>query len=150
MLAWGFFAVLPSMILFGKGDLIVVFNGLQILEEKVLFLRFATAFGFAFIGMSTFAIFSVAVSIFTRKSLNAILITLGFIVISTLLQTLAPTIFKGWESFLITHHLAKWQFLFYSEIDKSEILNSVIWLLSFSMVCILTSIFRFKRLKITE
>ncbi|HSH20905.1 MAG TPA: ABC transporter permease subunit [Draconibacterium sp.] len=150
ILIWSVFSVLPALLLFGKGDLIVVFNGLQILEEKVLFTRFVLAFGFAFIGMSAFAIFSVAVSIFTRKTLNAILITLGFLVISTLLQTLAPTLFVGWESFLITHHLARWQLLFYSEPDFMDVLNSVIWLLGFSVVCILASLIRFNRLKITE
>lgn len=150
MLIWAALSVFPALLLFGKGDLIVVFNGLQILEEKVLFARFASAFGFAFIGMSAFAIFSVAVSIFTRKTLNAILITLGFLVISTLLQTLAPTLFVGWESFLITHHLARWQLLFYSEPDFMEVLNSVIWLLGFSAICILASLLRFNRLKITE
>jgi ABC-2 type transport system permease protein len=150
ILIWSVFSVLPALFLFGKGDLIVVFNGLQILEEKVLFTRFVLAFGFAFIGMSAFAIFSVAVSIFTRKTLNAILITLGFLVICTLLQTLAPTLFVGWESFLITHHLARWQLLFYSEPDFLEVLNSVIWLIGFSVVCILASLIRFNRLKITE
>lgn len=150
MLVWAMFSVIPALFLFGKGDLIVVFNGLQILEENILTPRFAAAFGFAFIGMSAFAVFSVAVSIFTRKTLNAILITLGFLVISTLLQTLAPTIFKGWESFLITHHLAKWQMLFYAEPDFWAVLNSVIWLILFSLICILASIYRFNRLKITE
>lgn len=150
MLIWAALSVIPSLFLFGRGDLIVVFNGLQILEEKVLFERFALAFGFAFIGMSSFAIFSVAVSIFTRKTLNAILITLGILVISTLLQTLAPTLFVGWESFLITHHLARWQLLFYAEPDFGAVLNSAFWLLGFSAFSILVSLFRFNRLKITE
>jgi hypothetical protein len=150
MLIWAVVSVFPALLLFGKGDLIVVFNGLQIIEEKELLLKFTNAFLFAILGMSTFAVFSVSVSVFTRKSLNAILITLGFIVISTLLQTLAPTIFKGWESFLITEHLAKWQALFYAQSGNSEVLQSTIWLLTFSAACIVASIFRFKRLKITE
>jgi ABC-2 type transport system permease protein len=150
MFIWAVISAFPALFLFGRGDLVVVFNGLQILEEKVLFTRFAAAFGFAFIGMSTFAIFSVTVSIFTRKTLNAILITLGLLVISTLLQTLAPTIFVGWESFLITHHLARWQMLFYSEPDFGDILNSVIWLSAFSTLCIAASLLKFNKLKITE
>ena len=150
MFIWAVISVFPALFLFGRGDLVVVFNGLQILEEKVLFARFAAAFGFAFIGMSAFAIFSVMVSIFTRKTLNAILITLGLLVISTLLQTLAPTLFVGWESFLITHHLARWQQLFYSEPDFAAVLNSIIWLTGFSIICIVASLIRFNRLKITE
>ncbi len=150
MTIWAIISVLPAMLLFGKGDLIVIFEGLQIVEEKELFTKFFNAFLFAILGMSTFAVFSVSVSVFTRRSLNAILVTLGFLVISTLLQTMAPTIFKGWESFLITHHLAKWQFLFYSNPANSEVLSSTIWLVIFSAVCILASLFRFRKLKITE
>ena len=91
-----------ALLLFGSGDLIVAFNGLQIIPETDLLWRFVAAFGYAFLAMSTFAILSVTVSFFTRKSLVAILITLGVIVISSLLQTLAASLFVGWEFFLIT------------------------------------------------
>jgi hypothetical protein len=100
--------------------------------------------------MSTFAIFSVAISFFTRKSLVAILITLGIIVISTLLQTLASSLFMGWEFFLITYHFAQWQLFFYSEIDWVSLLNSSLWLMVFSSFCIVVSLIRFNKLKITE
>lgn len=150
MLLWGFITLIPSKILFGTGDLVVVMNGLQILEEKDLLWRFVSAFGFAFIGMGTLAIFSVSISFFTRKSLLSILITLGVLVISTLLQTLAPSVFQGWESVLITYHLTQWQQFFQTEIDLQSILISVFWLLGFSLVCIMASMVRFNRLKITE
>lgn len=150
LLFWMLITLWPSIILFGRGDLVVIFNGLQILEEKDLLWRFLAAFGFAFLGMGSFAIFSVTISFFTRRSLVTILITLGVLVISTLLQTLAPSIFRGWESFLLTHHLAQWQLFFYTDIDWGSIQKSVIWLLSFSLICIIASLVRFNRLKITE
>jgi len=139
-----------ALLLFGSGDLIVAFNGLQIIPETDLLWRFFAAFGYAFLAMSTFAIFSVAISFFTRKSLVAILITLGIIVISTLLQTLASSLFMGWEFFLITYHFAQWQLFFYSEIDWVSLLNSSLWLMVFSSFCIVVSLIRFNKLKITE
>lgn len=139
-----------AQVLFGSGDLIVAFNGLQIIPEADLLWRFLAAFGYAFLAMGTFAIFSVMVSFFTRKSLVAILITLGIIVISTLLQTLAASLFLGWEFFLITYHFAQWQLFFYSEIDWGTLLHSGLWLLGFSAICIIVSLLRFKHLKITE
>jgi ABC-2 type transport system permease protein len=150
LLFWMLITLWPSIILFGRGDLVVIFNGLQILEEKDLLWRFMAAFGFAFLGMGSFAIFSVTISFFTRRSLITILIALGILVISTLVQTLAPSLFKGWESFLLTYHLAQWQLFFYTDIDWGSIQKSVIWLLGFSLVCIVVSLLRFKRLKITE
>lgn len=143
-------SIIPSLVLFGKGDLIVAFNGLQIIEESQLPLRFLGAFGFAFLAMSTLAILSLTVSFFAKKSLVSILITMGFIIISTLLQTLSASLFKGWEFFLITHHFSQWQQFFYTDIDYATIVNSTIWLLLFSIVCIGLSIIRFKFLKITE
>jgi hypothetical protein len=100
--------------------------------------------------MGTFAILSVTVSFFTRKSLVGILITLGIIVISTLLQTLAASLFLGWESFLITYHFSQWQLFFYAEMDWVSLLNSVFWLVGFSSICIIVSLLRFNTLKITE
>ena len=139
-----------ALLLFGTGDLIVAFNGLQIILESDLLWRFIAAFGYAFLAMSTFAIFSVTVSFFTRKSLVAILITLGVIVISTLLQTLASSLFMGWEFFLITYHFSQWQLLFYTEIDWVSLSSSAFWLVGFSVVCILVSMLRFNQIKITE
>jgi ABC-2 type transport system permease protein len=130
--------------------LIVAFNGLQIIEESQLPLRFLGAFGFAFLAMSTLAILSVTVSFFAKKSLVSILITLGFIIISTLLQTLSASLFRGWEFFLLTYHFSQWQLFFYTDIDYGAIFNSAVWLLLFSIVCIGISIIRFNFLKITE
>jgi ABC-2 type transport system permease protein len=143
-------SILPALVLFGKGDLIVAFNGLQIIEECQLPLRFLGAFGFAFLAMSTLAILSVTVSFFAKKSLVSILITLGFIIISTLLQTLSASLFRGWEFFLLTYHFSQWQLFFYTDIDYGAIVNSAVWLLLFSIVCIGISIIRFNFLKITE
>ncbi|MDB4582815.1 ABC transporter permease [Draconibacterium sp.] len=150
MLFWALFAIWPGFLLFGKGDLVVIFNGVQILEEKELLWRFIPAFIYAFLGMSSFAIFSVAVSFFARRSLITILISLGVLVVSTLLQTLGASLFKGWESFLITYHLSQWQLFFYTDLAWNTILNSVICLLGFSFVCIIASLVRFNYLKITE
>ncbi len=150
IICYSVISIIPALVLFGKGDLIVAFNGLQIIEESQLPLRFLGAFGFAFLAMSTLAILSVTVSFFAKKSLVSILITLGFIIISTLLQTLSSSLFTGWEFFLITYHFAQWQQFFYTDIDYATIAYSTIWLLIFSIVCIVISIIRFKFLKITE
>jgi len=150
MLIWALFSIWPSFLLFGKGDLVVVFNSIQIIEEKELISRFIPAFCYAFLGMSAFALFSVTISFFIRRSLITILISLGVIVISTLLQTLAASLFRGWESFLLTYHLSQWQLFFNTEPDWSAIQHSTVWLILFSIVCIISSVLRFNHLKITE
>lgn len=150
IICFAIISIIPALVLFGKGDLIVAFNGLQIIEESQLPLRFLGAFSFAFLAMATLGILSVTVSFFVKKSLISILITLGFIIISTLLQTLSLSLFRGWESFLITYHFSQWQLFFYSDIDYETIASSTIWLFLFSAFCVVISIIRFKFLKITE
>ena len=150
MLLLALVSLWPALALFGKGDLIVFFNGVQILEEQDLWWRFLSAFGFAFLGMTAFAVFSVTISFFTRKSMVTILISIGVLVISILLQTFSTSLFTGWNSFLITHHLTQWQLFFYTEIDYTAIMKSLIWLVSFSGVCIMAALIRFNRMRITE
>ena len=150
ILLWALVSLWPALMIFGRGDLIVFFNGIHILEEQDLWWRFLSAFGFAVVGMSSFAILSVTISFFTRKSLVTILITLGLLVISTLLQTLSSSLFTGWNSFLITYHLTQWQLFFYTNIDRTAILHSILWLVSFSVICIVVSLVRFNRMRITE
>ncbi len=150
MLFWALISVWPAFLLFGRGDLVVVFSSIQIISENELFGRFLPAYGYAFLGMSAFALFSVTISFFIRRSLITILVTLGVIVISTLLQTLASSLFQGWESFLLTYHLSQWQLFFHTDFNQSAINHSIFWLLIFSFVCIIISIVRFNRLKITE
>ncbi len=150
MLFWALISVWPAFLLFGRGDLVVVFSSIQIISENELFGRFLPAYGYAFLGMSAFALFSVTISFFIRRSLITILVALGVIVISTLLQTLASSLFQGWESFLLTYHLSQWQLFFHTDFNQSAINHSIFWLLIFSFVCIIISIVRFNRLKITE
>ncbi len=150
MLFWALISVWPAFLLFGRGDLVVVFSSIQIISENELLGRFLPAYGYAFLGMSAFALFSVTISFFIRRSLITILVALGVIVISTLLQTLASSLFQGWESFLLTYHLSQWQLFFHTDFNQSAINHSIFWLLIFSFVCIIISIVRFNRLKITE
>ena len=42
-----------ALVLFGSGDLIVAFNGIQIIPEADLLWRFLAAFGYAFLAMSS-------------------------------------------------------------------------------------------------
>jgi len=150
MFCFAIFSIIPAFIVFGKGDLIVAFNGLQFIPESELPIRFLGAFGYAFLAMSSFAVFSIMISLLTKKSMVSILIALALIIISTLLQTLSSSLFNGWESFLITYHFAQWQKFFYSDIEYASIINSTIWLLLFSILCIAITVIKFKHLKITE
>ncbi len=100
--------------------------------------------------MSAFGIFTVALSAFVKKSISTILITIGILIISTLLQNFAPGVFESWKPFLFTYHMSQWQLFYFAEIPTSEIIQSLVWLLIFSTVSIVVSVIGFKRMNILE
>ncbi len=144
------FTYFPALLLFGEGDLLVFIEGLQVVPSSELGTRFLYAFWHSALSMGCLGSLSVAIGTFTQKSLTTILITLGILIFSTLIQTLGPTIFPGWENFLLTHHFSKWQLLFKINIPWSGILASQLWMLVLIAICMTVSFVKFESLKITE
>ncbi len=150
MLFCGLIMLLPALLLFGSGDLLVFFNGVQVIENSEVLLRFVAALLYGTLGMLTFASISILFSVLLRNSLAAILASLGILIVSTLLQTFGLGIFDSWKPVLFTWHMAQWQLFFIDKIDFLLILKSA-GILVFHIITVLAmAIFRFNRMKITE
>jgi ABC-2 type transport system permease protein len=150
MLFSGLIMYLPAHLIFGSGDLIVFSDGLQILEEKGVIWRFLAALVFGTVGMMTFAAISILFSVLLRNSLAAILVSLGMLIVSTLLQTFGMGIFESWRQLLFTWHMAQWQQLFLNEVDMTPLYKSGGILLAHQVVVLTIAYIRFNRMKITE
>ncbi len=150
MLFLGLVAFGSAFVAFGKGDIIVLYEGIQIITSAQFLPRFAMALVYATFSMTAFAAMSIYVSTATKNSLAAILVSMGILIISTLLQTFSLGIFESWKPFLFTYHMTQWQLLFYSEIPWGEISVSVIFLLAFTAVFVGLSYRQINRLNITE
>jgi len=146
----GLIMVLPARFIFGTGDLIVLNEGIQIIEEKEVFRRFVHAMLFGTLGMFTFATISVFFSVILRNSLAAILASLGVLIVSTLIQTFGMGIFESWQPLLFSWHMAQWQHIFVAEPDVSSILQSAAVLVLHIAVLTGVALYRFNRMKITE
>jgi ABC-2 type transport system permease protein len=142
--------IIPALIIFGKGDLMVFFEGIQIILADEAPLRFFYSFAFGTLSMMTFAAISLMFSVLLRNTLAAILASLGLLVISTLLHSFAFGIFEAWKPYLFTYHMTQWQLFFLRDIPFQEILNSVLFLLGFTGLAIGIAIFKFKKTQITE
>jgi ABC-2 type transport system permease protein len=139
-----------STFIFGKGDIIVLYEGIQIITSGQFMPRFLLTLAYSTFGMMSFAAMSIYISTATKNSLAAILISLGILIISTLLQTFSLGIFESWKPFLFTYHMTQWQLLFYSEIPWSEVLVSAVFLSAFTAIFVVLSYRKFNRLNITE
>lgn len=136
--------------IFGKGDIIVLYEGIQIITSGQFIPRFLLTLAYSTFGMMSFAAMSIYISTATKNSLAAILISLGVLIISTLLQTFSLGIFESWKPFLFTYHMTQWQLFFYSEIPWSEILVSTGFLAAFTAIFVVLAYRKFNRLNITE
>jgi len=150
MLFSGIMMIVPAHLVFGSGDLLVFNAGIQVIEEKEVLWRFLLALLYGTMGMMTFASISILFSVLLRNSLAAILVSLGILIVSTLLQTFGMGIFESWQNLLFTWHMAQWQNLFVNDVDIIPLIKSLGVLLVHMVFVLSIAFISFKRMKITE
>lgn len=124
MLVISFFAMAPALLIFGSGDLVVFMEGIQIVNEDELPLRFFAALLYSIMAMVSFSCFAMMLSVYYRSTLTAVLISLGMLVLFILLQKFVIDANVWWQNLLFTYHYAKWQLFFVTEIPISDVLIS--------------------------
>lgn len=150
MLVIAFSALIPSILLFGTGDVVVFIDGIQFIQEESFLVRYFYTILFAVLAMMAFSSMAMFFSIWFKNTLTAILLSIGILILLTLLQTFVFGIFSTWQSFLFTYHIAKWQLFFENDIPFEEILNSIYFLIIMSSVFIGMSIVKFNKMNISE
>ncbi len=150
MMFSGLIMMLPAYMAFGNGDLLVFNAGIQVIEAHDVMWRFLLALLFGTLGMMTFGAISILFSVILRNSLAAILISLGILIVSTLLQTFGMGIFESWRHLLFTWHMAQWQNLFFNEFDPLPLYRSAGVLFIHIVLVLSVAYFLFNRMKITE
>lgn len=150
MLFSGLLMFLPGRLVFGTGDLIVLNMGVQVIENSQVAWRFVAALLFGTLGMLTFAVLSILLSLLLRNSLAAILLSLGILIVSTLIQTFGMGILESWRPLLFTWHMAQWQTLFLNDFTLQPLMKSGGVLLIHLAVLLWLAFWRFKKMNITE
>lgn len=118
-------ALFLSMLLFGKGDMINLKSDafVMILQHDVMW-RYALAFAFAVLAMTTIAAMSLLLSAFADNSIGPIIATMGIVVVLTILSNLELPLFTLIKPYLFTTHMIGWKGFFddpvpYAAIGKS-------------------------------
>jgi ABC-2 type transport system permease protein len=143
-------ALIPALILFGTGDLIVFIDGIQFIQEATFMGRLLNAVLFSTLAMIAFSCLSMFFSLLFKNTLTSILISLGILILFTLLQKFIFGIFSAWQPFMFTYHFAKWQLFFVNEIPVASIWNSVYFMTGMCIVLILVSLVKFEKMNISE
>jgi len=142
--------LLPSLFIFGKGDLLVFMDGIQVILEPDVLPRFLWSFAFGSLSMICFATISIFFSVWLRNTLVAILASLGVLVVSTLLQSFGFGLFEAFQPWLFTYHMTQWQLFFIREIPFEDIMFSAVFLLISTLVLLWLSMIKFNKTPITE
>jgi ABC-2 type transport system permease protein len=110
-----------SMIVFGVDDMLILKSDLatQIVQTDVLW-RYAAAFGFAALAMTTVAAMSFFLSLFAENSIGPIMATMSIIIVFTILNTLDLPIFDKVKPFLFTSHMLGWKGFFDVQINENN------------------------------
>lgn len=150
MMMVALFALVPALLLFGKGDVIVFIDGIQFVQESTFMGRLFFALLFSTLSMIAFSCLSMFFSLLFKNTLTSILLSLGILILFTLLQKFVFGIFSAWQSIIFTHHFAKWQLFFVNEIPVEGIWSSVYFLIGMCLVLILLSMVKFEKMNISE
>lgn len=118
LLVWmALFALLGSVIVFGKGDLVVFKEeDMHLMNSYDVWWRFLAAFVFAALALTTIAALALMFSAFSENSLGPIVATVCVVIVFTVMQQLKVPIFEQTINPLsFTTHMLGWKGFFYVE-----------------------------------
>ena len=107
--------------------------------------RYAAAFVFAILAMTTIAAMSMLLSAFADNSIGPIISTMGIVVVLTILSNLELPLFNIIKPYLFTTHMIGWKGFFDDPVPYAAILRSSVILALYTIVFITVTIFYFNR-----
>lgn len=118
LLVWmALFALFGSMLLFGKGDLVVFREEeMHLMNQYDVLWRFIAAFVFAALALTTIAAMALMFSAFSENSLGPIVATVCVVIVFTIIQQLKVPLFEQTVNpWSFTTHMLGWKGFFYVE-----------------------------------
>lgn len=141
----GLFSLPLGLVVFGKGDLMVLLETLNIIPQDELIMRFTVAFAFGLLSMITVASLSLMLSSFSDSSIGPILLTIAIIILLTLVSSINLKIFNLIRPFLFTSYLNSWMYLFRFDIQHMMLLRDAFVLVAHIVVFYFVTWYHFNR-----
>jgi ABC-2 type transport system permease protein len=118
-----------SMMLFGTNDLVVLRStGIDQLASHDVLWRYAAAFVYAAIALTTVAALAFLLSVFAENSIGPIIATMSIVIVFTILSEMNIPIYdKTIKPYLFTTHMVAWKGFFYVKAnDEGTTINGSI------------------------
>lgn len=115
-----------GILIFGKGDMIILKDTIFIIDEKTVPLRMFYAYLFSVLGMATVASLAFMFSAFTQSNVTPIVMTMVVIVAFTILSALNIEFFNIIKKYFFTNYMNNWKLFFEEPINTNKIIKSVL------------------------
>ncbi|TSA33649.1 MAG: hypothetical protein D4R64_13665 [Porphyromonadaceae bacterium] len=115
-----------GLILFGPGDLLVVTNKVNIFSSNDLLWRFAGAYAYGVLSMTTVAALSFLLSSFADNSIGPIIGTVAMIIGITIISTVGAILLGPVNQYIFTSYLPSWQLFFQTDSGLSSIGHAIL------------------------
>ena len=131
LLLWLMFVSLGvSLLIFGKGELIVVWEKVYIFAADDVLWRFIAAYVYAFLSMSMVLTLSYLFSSMVENAIGPIVASMAVIIIFIVVSSLPIEVMESIKPYLFTSYMDKWRDFFRDPIDWSIIIESGLVLLA--------------------
>jgi ABC-2 type transport system permease protein len=119
-----------SVLLFGNGALMVFMDKIYVFSSNDALWRFFSAYGFAFISLSTVFMLAFLLSSLVENAIGPIITTMAIIIVFSILSFLQFEVLDKFRPFFFTTYLDKWKLFFTDPIDFADIIKSGIILIA--------------------
>lgn len=116
---------LLGYILLGNGDLIVIRNGISVLDKADLFWRFFLAALHTSFSMMVISSLSICISSFTKNSVGPIVSSVAILIALNIICTIGFSFLEPILPYMFNVHLPKWQNFFELDINITKVIFSV-------------------------
>ena len=147
LILWlAFMGLFLSLFIFGGGDMINMKSDaiVMILQHDIMW-RYAAAFLFAVLAMTTIASLSILLSAFADNSIGPIIATMGVVVVLTILSNLELPLFNIIKPYLMTTHMVGWKGFFDDPVPYAAIGRSVAVLSAYTIAFLGATILYFNK-----
>lgn len=116
--------LIPGILIFGTGDIIIIGSPIVILPESELPLRFLGAYIYASISMAAVVSLAYLFSSLVENAIGPIVSTIAVIIIFYILSAIDVTFLNNIEPYMFTTYMNDWGLFFKETVDYTEVLKS--------------------------
>jgi ABC-2 type transport system permease protein len=140
-----FLSAVWGVILFGSGDLLVMTTKVSIIGSDDLIWRFAAAYGYGFLCMTTVATMSYMLSAMSDNSIGPIIGTIALIIGITVISTVGVALLEPVLPYFFTTYLQSWQKFFNTEFTFSLVVHDILIQLIYIFAFFFITLFYFRK-----